>query len=75
MGPTPNRNFRIEDSIWQGALQRANAEGQVLSDIMRGWLTDYAAGRKRVGPGVPGTVEVSRSELTKLRTLIDGILQ
>ena len=74
MGPTPNRNFRIEDSIWQGALQRANSEGQVLSDIMRQWLTDYAAGRRRVGPGRPGTVELSRSELNRLRDLIDALL-
>lgn len=75
MGPTPIRTLRIDDETWAAAMARAQGEGDNLTALMRQWLTDYAAGRKRVGPGLPGTVEVSRSELTKLRTLIDGILQ
>lgn len=74
MGPTPLRNFRIDDAIWEAAIERAQRDGDNLSELMRGWLADYAAGRKRIGPGRPAGVEVSRAELTKLRDLVDRIL-
>lgn len=74
MGPTPLRNFRIADDIWFAAVERANQDGDNLSEIMRGWLSDYAAGRRRVGPGRPDLVELSRAELTKLRAMIDKLL-
>lgn len=74
MGPTPLRNFRVPDDIWDAAKARAATEDAELSALIRGWLTDYAAGRRRVGPGRPGTVEVSRGELSRLRDLIDTIL-
>lgn len=75
MAPTPIRTLRIDDDIWAAAMSRAQAEGENITALMRDWLTDYAAGRKRVGPDRPGTVEVSRAELAKLRALIDKILQ
>lgn len=75
MGETTTRTFRIEDDIYNPAMARAGEEGETLSSLIRGWLSDYAAGRKRVGPNVPGAVEVSRAELTQLRALIDSILQ
>jgi len=68
------RTIRVEDDLWRAAMDRAQADGATLSEVMRGWLTDYAAGRRRVGPGRPGTVELSRSELARLRDLIDGLL-
>jgi hypothetical protein len=74
MAPTPLRNFRIDDTIWSAALDRAQSEGVVLSELMRGWLSDYATGKPRVGPGRSAGVEVSRAELTKLRELVDRIL-
>ena len=74
MGPTPLRNFRIDDDIYNPAYERAQAEGVSLTELVRGWLSDYAAGRQRVGPGRPAGVEVSRAELKKLRELIDRIL-
>lgn len=79
MSPMPEimsiRNYRISDTDYTNAMQRASADGVELSALIREWVTDYAAGRNRVGPTVPGTVEVSRAELAKLRTLIDRILQ
>lgn len=74
MGPTPLRNFRIDDETWEAAFARANAEGVSMTELVRGWLADYAAGRQRVGPGRPAGVEVSRAELTKLRDLVNRIL-
>lgn len=74
MGPTPLRNFRIDDDVWLAALERAQHEGVNVSELIRGWLTDYAAGRERVGPGRPAGVTVSRAELTKLRDLVNRIL-
>ena len=68
------RNIRVEDDIWEAAMTRATTEGVTLSELMRGWMTDYVAGRRRVGPGRPDTVELSRAELTRLRDLIDKIL-
>ena len=56
-------------------MSRAQSEGDNITALMREWLTDYAAGRQRVGPGLPGNVEISRAELAKLRTLIDRILK
>lgn len=75
MGPTPIRNLRIDDETWAAALARAQEEDTSLSALMRGWLSDYAAGKPRVGPGRPAGVEVSRAELSKLRDLVDRILQ
>lgn len=72
----PIRSLRIADDVWFGAMQRAQAEGTTLSEVIRGWLVDYSAGRRRVGPGRPGAaVELSRAELGRLRDLIDGLLK
>lgn len=74
MVPTTLRNFRIDDEIWFAALERAQQENTNLSELIRGWLSDYAAGRERVGPGRPAGVTISRAELTKLRDLVNRIL-
>jgi len=44
-GKTPNRNVRVPDEIWQGAQQRAAAEGRTLSDVIVSYLRRYGAGR------------------------------
>lgn len=74
MTPNPIRNVRIDEETWTAALARAQDEGTNLSALMRVWLSDYVAGKKRVGPGRPAAVEVSRAELTKLRELVEKIL-
>lgn len=79
MSPMPEalsiKNYRISDADYANAMQRAADEGTELATLVREWVSDYAAGRSRVGPTVPGTVEVSRAELAKLRALVDRILQ
>ena len=72
--PLIARAIRVDDPTWEAALARAQDEGISMSALIRGWLSDYAAGRSRVGPGRPAGVEVSRAELAKLRDLIDKIL-
>lgn len=72
--PLIARAIRVDDDTWNAALARAQDEQISMSALIRGWLSDYAAGKPRVGPGRPAGVEVSRAELTKLRALIDGIL-
>jgi len=71
---TTVRAVRVPDQPWQAALARAESEGVALAELVRDWISDYAAGRRRVGPGRPGTVELSRSELSRLRDLIDALL-
>lgn len=68
------RAIRVDDETWDSALARAQDENISMSALVRGWLSDYAAGKPRVGPGRPAGVEVSRAELAKLRALIDKIL-
>lgn len=77
MAPSPGttiRTIRIEPDLWRAAKTRADEEETNVSELIRGWLTDYAAGKRRFGPGRPNTVEVSRQELRRLRDLIDSIL-
>lgn len=74
MTPNPIRNVRIDDDTWNAALARAQDEGTTLSALMRTWLSDYVAGKQRVGPGRPAGVTISRAELTKLRDLVERIL-
>ena len=69
------RTTRIDDEPWEAAKARAALEGSQLTTLMREWVEDYAAGKPRFGPGRPNTVEISRAELTKLRELVDRILQ
>jgi hypothetical protein len=73
--PLVIRAIRVDDPTWDAALARAQDEGISMSALVRGWLADYAAGKSRVGPGRPAGVEISRAELTKLRELVDRILQ
>lgn len=74
MTPNSIRNVRIDDATWNAAIARAQADGTTLSALMRGWLSDYVAGKRNVGPGRTKDVAVSRAELTKLRDLVDKIL-
>jgi hypothetical protein len=72
--PLVIRAIRVDDPTWDAALARAQDEGISMSALVRGWLSDYATGKSRVGPGRPAGVEISRAELTKLRELVDRIL-
>ncbi|MBD8477559.1 hypothetical protein [Microbacterium sp. CFBP 8794] len=44
MAPTPLRNVRISDEIWQAAKDRADQNGDNLSDVIRRGLEDYVNG-------------------------------
>ena len=71
----PTKNFRCDETSWENAMSRAADEGVNLSALIREWVSDYATGRNRVGPGKPpADIAISRAELTKLRALIDKIL-
>lgn len=74
MNSTPIRTIRVEDELWERCHERAGAENTTVSKLIRGWLSDYAAGRSKAGPGRPELVQLSRAELTKLRNLIDKLL-
>jgi len=53
-------------------VQRALDEGTTLSELVRGWITDYGAGRKRVGP--PGDmVTIPKATLIKLIDLVNDL--
>ena len=41
MGNTPLRNVRIADDIWQAAKERADQQGESLSDVIRRALEQY----------------------------------
>jgi hypothetical protein len=72
--PLVARAIRVDDPTWNAALGRAQDEGISMSALIRGWLSDYAAGKPRVGPGRPAGVELSRAELTELRDMLNRIL-
>jgi predicted HicB family RNase H-like nuclease len=42
--PMVQRNVRVPKWLWVKAATRARREGVSLSELMRGWLRDYAAG-------------------------------
>jgi hypothetical protein len=70
------KNYRVDQQTYEHAMQRAADEGVLLSTLIRQWVSDYAIGRNRVGPGKPAAeISISRAELTKLRELVDRILQ
>jgi len=69
---TPIRTFRIAARQYDPAVQRALDEGTTLSELVRGWITDYGAGRKRVGP--PGDmVTIPKATLIKLIDLVNDL--
>jgi hypothetical protein len=41
-GRTPVRNLRVPDERWLPALAKAEAEGRTLTEVIDGFLTDYA---------------------------------
>lgn len=42
------RNFRVPDDLWTAAIERAQARGDNLSDVLRTALHDYL---RTTGPG------------------------
>jgi hypothetical protein len=51
--PTPTRQFRATDEQWFPALEKAEADGDSLPDILRDALDRYNAG---ISDGVPDAV-------------------
>jgi hypothetical protein len=42
-GRTPVRNLRVPDERWLPALAKAEAEGRTLTEVIDGFLADYAS--------------------------------
>jgi predicted HicB family RNase H-like nuclease len=42
--PMVQRNLRVPKWLWVAASARARREGVSLSELLRGWLRDYANG-------------------------------
>lgn len=40
-GKTPVRNLRVPDSIWKPALEKAEAEGRTLTEVITTYLRRY----------------------------------
>lgn len=45
MANTQQRSVRVNDEIWQAALERAEEEERTVSDVIRIALKQYADGR------------------------------
>lgn len=43
---TPQRSVRVPDEVWRAAKERAEAEGNTLSDVLRQVLDAYGRGEK-----------------------------
>lgn len=41
---TPHRTIRVPDDVWAPARLKAEQEGRNLSELIRGWLTQYVNG-------------------------------
>lgn len=39
---TPRRTIRVPDELWKAASERAKADGQDLSAVIRAYLEQYA---------------------------------
>jgi hypothetical protein len=50
MSETPRRNIRVSKELWALADKRATEAGTTLSELIRGWLEDYGAGRMPTAP-------------------------
>lgn len=46
--PRKNRNLRVEDALWDPAMEIAEARGEVLSEVMRADLARYVARHKHL---------------------------
>lgn len=40
-GKTPIRNLRVPDDIWKPALEKAQAEGRTLTEVLTTYLKRY----------------------------------
>ncbi len=40
---TPRRTIRVPDELWRAASERAKADGQDLSAVIRAYLEKYAS--------------------------------
>lgn len=56
---TPIRPVRVNNELWGRALARAEARGETLSDALRWFLEEYAAGRLSPPSEAPKPVDVS----------------
>lgn len=73
-GNSNMRYMRVDDELWDAALDRATAEGGTVSGLVRQWLEDYvndgqvqANGRRRP------KVRVSAAERTAAREAVDAL--
>jgi hypothetical protein len=46
-GPTPVRNVRVSDDVWETALANARAEGKTITEVIIGCLKRYNAATAR----------------------------
>jgi predicted DNA binding CopG/RHH family protein len=42
--PTPLRNVRVPDDLWQAAMSKASDRGETLSEVIRRALEKYVKG-------------------------------
>jgi hypothetical protein len=52
---TPIRPVRVPDHLWKAAMERADLRGETVSDALRWFLAEYAAGR--ITPALVQTAE------------------
>jgi hypothetical protein len=71
-GPTPVRNLRVSDEIWETALQNATNEGRTLTEVITSYLKRYnaaATGKRPPGPvAAPATVPPAPRQTVPLPT-------
>lgn len=58
-GETPNRNLRVSDEIWDPALEKAQADGTTITNVLTRYLQRYnrmtPAGRRKAAGLAPIT--------------------
>ena len=55
VGVTRPRNVRVDDELWQAALDKAAENGEKVSDVIRRALIEYTGTTGTTGvTGVPG---------------------
>lgn len=47
--PRKPRSVKVEDELWEAAMRKADARGEVLSEEIRAFLKRYAAKRDDAG--------------------------
>lgn len=41
MPATPKHGFRVDDELWESAMEKAHAEGTTLTDVLVAFLRAY----------------------------------